>query len=389
MPVQSVTYNRDKLYDELWHEPATEVAKRYGVSSNALAKICDRLNVPRPPRGYWVRLSFGKVDPRPALPPRDNSELDVVRRGRRPNRERIADSLDEGRELMGPPIIVQEDLEHPHPLVMSALLLLSRAKDRNGLVSSRDERCLDLTVSPPELPRAARIMNALILGLEERGLPVEVTEVLPFDDPEREARSNVTRVLVAGEWVRFGIVERLRQREVASTAKAPPGLKGSDREFWAYWNRPRIALLPTSHLVLQIKEPNVGVRLSWRDGCKKLETRLNDFVKSVFAVADAKKQTREADCSWREAFEAERRRRRQAGERRQLEEKRLAGLRDDLARWKEARELVAFLDDVRTGRTGVGDAREPGWLEWVQAYVRSLDPKVELPVAHASSAPIN
>jgi hypothetical protein len=374
MPVQNVTYNREKLYDEVWRDPATAVAKRYNISSNALAKICARLNVPTPPRGYWPRRAFGKIDPQPALPSFGNAELDVLRKGRRPDRERIAESLDEGRALMGPPIVVQDHLERPHPFVLSALLLLSRAKDHNGLVSCRDERCLDIAVSPPVLPRAASIMNALILALEERGLPVEVTDALPVDEADREARSNVTRVLVAGEWVRFGIVERLRQHEVASTAKPPSGLKGSDREFWAYWNRPRMALLPTNRLVLQIKEPNVGVQVSWADGQKKIEARLNDFVKQLFAVADAKKQTREADCSWREAFDAERKRRRQEGERRRVEDQRLAELRDTVARWKEARELRAFLDDVHAGRTDVAGTREPGWLEWVEAYVRSLDP---------------
>src|SRR5262249_47801461 len=65
---QTVTYRREELYSAVWREPATEVAKRYGMSSNALAKICDRLQVPTPTRGYWARRAVGIVDPTPPLP---------------------------------------------------------------------------------------------------------------------------------------------------------------------------------------------------------------------------------------------------------------------------------------------------------------------------------
>ena len=44
---------REALYEEVWSEPMTTVAARYGVSGSLLARVCSRLNVPRPPRGYW------------------------------------------------------------------------------------------------------------------------------------------------------------------------------------------------------------------------------------------------------------------------------------------------------------------------------------------------
>ena len=63
-------YEREKLYEEVWKEPALVVAKRYGVSSVALAKACGRLAVPLPPRGHWAKVRAGrKSAPRPPLPP--------------------------------------------------------------------------------------------------------------------------------------------------------------------------------------------------------------------------------------------------------------------------------------------------------------------------------
>ena len=61
--------NREDLYAEVWREPMTTVAVRYGVSSNYLARVCESLNVPRPARGYWAKLAVNKAPKQPALPP--------------------------------------------------------------------------------------------------------------------------------------------------------------------------------------------------------------------------------------------------------------------------------------------------------------------------------
>ena len=61
-------YDRELLYDEVWKDPVSTVAKKYGVSDTALAKACRRLNVPLPPRGYWARVRSGISVKKPKLP---------------------------------------------------------------------------------------------------------------------------------------------------------------------------------------------------------------------------------------------------------------------------------------------------------------------------------
>ena len=62
-------YNREKLYEEIWSEPIQRVAKKYEISDVGLAKICRKLNIPRPGRGYWAKKAAGKPVPRqPPLP---------------------------------------------------------------------------------------------------------------------------------------------------------------------------------------------------------------------------------------------------------------------------------------------------------------------------------
>jgi len=71
---ESVTIERQKLYDDVWSMPMAKLAATYGVSDVGLRKICIALDVPIPPRGYWlsaehtrqtkkVRLHASSVNP--------------------------------------------------------------------------------------------------------------------------------------------------------------------------------------------------------------------------------------------------------------------------------------------------------------------------------------
>ena len=62
-------YDREKIYEEIWAEPIRHVAKRYGLSDVGLAKVCRKLSIPRPGRGYWAIKAAGKPTPKqPPLP---------------------------------------------------------------------------------------------------------------------------------------------------------------------------------------------------------------------------------------------------------------------------------------------------------------------------------
>ena len=43
--------DRETLYNEVWTEPVSVVAPRYGLSDVGLAKICRSLAIPLPSRG--------------------------------------------------------------------------------------------------------------------------------------------------------------------------------------------------------------------------------------------------------------------------------------------------------------------------------------------------
>ena len=63
--------SREALYEEVWTDAVTVVAPRYGLSDVGLVKICKKLGIPVPPRGYWAKVKAGRPTrkvPLPALP---------------------------------------------------------------------------------------------------------------------------------------------------------------------------------------------------------------------------------------------------------------------------------------------------------------------------------
>ena len=53
-------FTRQELYDFVWEEPRSTLAKRYAISDVALAKACRRAGIPMPDRGYWAKRQAGR-----------------------------------------------------------------------------------------------------------------------------------------------------------------------------------------------------------------------------------------------------------------------------------------------------------------------------------------
>jgi hypothetical protein len=71
-------WDREKLYDLIWTKPMRTVAHEYGLSDVALAKVCKKLQIPRPGVGYWRRKECGFNVERAPLPPAKGTVTAVV-----------------------------------------------------------------------------------------------------------------------------------------------------------------------------------------------------------------------------------------------------------------------------------------------------------------------
>ena len=99
---QTHTLSREQLFNLVWERPLRAVAAEFSMSANGLAKICDRLLVPYPARGYWRQAAAEQRLAKPALPPApEGDETVVVAPGRAASRRtRTRRALDERREQM-------------------------------------------------------------------------------------------------------------------------------------------------------------------------------------------------------------------------------------------------------------------------------------------------
>lgn len=60
--------SREALYEAVWTDAVTVVAPRYGLSDVGLVKICKKLGIPVPPRGYWAKVKAGRPTHKLQLP---------------------------------------------------------------------------------------------------------------------------------------------------------------------------------------------------------------------------------------------------------------------------------------------------------------------------------
>lgn len=169
----SAPVSREALYSEVWAEPMTTVASRYGVSSSFLARVCASLNVPRPARGYWAKLAVGKRVAQPALPrARPEDALEWTRGQPEPlHARRPLPVAPERRARRSRRSTAQPDTLHP---------LIAGAREHfvgvgtadSGHLRPTKRRLVDLYVSEATIDRAIAFASSLFWELDGRGYRV-------------------------------------------------------------------------------------------------------------------------------------------------------------------------------------------------------------------------
>lgn len=66
---------RDELFRKVWDAPLHEVAQTLGMTAGGVAKLCDRLQVPRPNRNYWRLSDTERRKARPQTLPSADSDM--------------------------------------------------------------------------------------------------------------------------------------------------------------------------------------------------------------------------------------------------------------------------------------------------------------------------
>jgi len=291
--------SRERLYQEVWAEPMTTVAQRYNVSSSFLARICTRLNVPRPPRGYWAMFAVGRKMKQPPLPTvKPGDELEWARAGiarRAPMAVPKPPEPTRKRRL-------RRDIPDRHPLLDKAKeLILEGRESRYGFLKPRKHALVDVVSSKDTLDRALDVANALYLSLEKRGHTVELEPLgqhmrrYAVDEREKVNRvdyypdnwspSRSTIVLIGTVAVGLTLfemseyVEMLYQKGKYVRITDLPGKK--PRRYYDSSSWTSMQHVPSGRLCLQAYSPYPRAQWSrqWR------EVKAGDFPRKLSGVA--------------------------------------------------------------------------------------------------------
>ena len=349
-------YERTKLYEEVWAEPVTAVSKRYAISDVALRKICQKLGVPLPPRGYWARIEAGRSPRRPTLP-KHSGPTELVRQRYVSDHpaEPDPEHLVARREFEAGPenrIVVQETLERPLPVVA--------AMTRGSRTVSVSQACL---------PRARRVLDALAHALEVRHMPLRVDRT-----GEKGAYVNIR-----GQDLSIRLVEKTVRTERDLTVKE----RRERKEFGYTYVRDRYTYTRTGGLTLGVACSPGDLRRAISDGKRqRIEEHLNRFV--VGLETEAVERVRKAQRLEEQQREwAERARIRGEQERlRQEELENFRALEEEVRQWRRAEEIRVYVSAIEAkamkGTAGIDSNSELGrWISWARSKADSLDPLVE------------
>lgn len=371
---------REDLYAQIWAEPMTKVAKRYGLSDRGLAKTCARMGIPVPGRGYWARVQSGQIPPQ--------ARLSTIKAGQRSSvvlnkRGHIHEKTKEYQMVEGyiesemepeNQILVPDELFDPLPLIVkTAKSLRGAGADEYGMVRPRAKHCLDIRVGKESIERAARIMDTLIKALDARDIK------LIHEDKKEWG----TRLVVDGEALGFRLEEKARREKYVPT---PAEQKELDKDRWYRYRLPDDKYFPSGNLSLKLETGyGSGLRSTWADGKKqRVEACLNKFIATAYKAAAHQKAARIKRKQQEREWAEQKRRREILREKIKQEQKRLDNLTEQARAWQEAQQLRDYVQAVRSAGyyslgaiTGGRNIVE--WCSWALEQANRMDPTITSP----------
>lgn len=372
---------REELYEAVWSEPIHQLSKALGISDVGLAKVCKKLNVPVPGRGYWAKGRASRKllrDPLPALQHGAPTEHRITQahagEAGKWTRETLQHLAEEGIRV--PSLREAKGEGGSHPLILEYRGILKEAG--LGADSLRaGEACLAVNVSPQLLSRALKIVQYLLEAFEKQGYQVEVRPPIKTNPAYADSgisKVSQTGVTILGTFVAFEVREEVHTFQVA----APPVRRG--KASTDAYVAPTYRRQPTGLLTLRILEPTVyGIRDRWQDMKRlQIEDRLDAFMLSAVAIADYKRQAAiERERQVQKEKEAREKAAIVAAERRRIAQ-RLYDLDSRLQDCQKAEQIRGFLAKVKArkpeGADGQGNTPElADWMTWAESLADVLE----------------
>lgn len=369
MHLRARRITREELYQLVWDKPMIRVAEEFGITGNGLAKVCDRLDVPYPPRGHWAKKEAGKPVVTLKLPPRRDeipSAADIHPTPPKPacspaEEQAAAAVADRIRD-----VVVPESSDNLHPRVQAWIVSHKKRQKEREQENNRSRR-REINWAPPLIPDLTerdlyrfRATSAIFYAVEKAGGTIE-----------KSPASGKVTFLIDGHQVECSIVEKLMQ-----------SLKQwqEQRKWTAFPEYCKSGLDSSGFLRISITTYLKDGRPEWVESQKiKIGQLLPTIVSAIMAAGPTlKEMKREHEEQQKRHREAEERRY-EARRLREIDEKRWNKFREYVANWEERERLMAFLTEVEgrlatEGDVTISDRTLREWIEWAKAKAEALNP---------------
>ncbi|GLV23845.1 hypothetical protein TomTYG45_02870 [Sphingobium sp. TomTYG45] len=362
---------RQQLYLLVWEKPLSHLARTFGLSGHDLAKICDRLDIPRPAPGHWQKLAAGKMIETRALPPAPSGMAETISivsipRGRavEPESEReLAVARDRTKALQ-----IAERLARPHPIIAGWIARREQQiKKGEQIYDRRLKRLVRPSAFTPQERRRHRMLDALLKALEAQKIAVTESERLELF------------AACGRERIEFQLRTKLQQVRRPLTPDEQRWRSSGDKDY-------RLELVETDILIFEVKSWLPGsLQRNWQDGRKgTVETMAGDILATLLAAFPLMVAEREQREQAEERRRIEAQRRYELEQQRKLEENRFRCLLDHAGRWRDAELARGFVAALRAAIPDptviIDDKPASEWLDWAEARANKHDPLTSDPL---------
>lgn len=367
-PLRAWRLTREELYRMVWDRPTIRLAEEFGISGNGLAKVCDRLDVPYPPRGHWAKKEAGKPVVTLKLPPRRDGTPNAADIHPTPPKPAPSPAAEQAAATVADRIrdvAVPERNDDLHPRVQ-AWIAGHKKQQKERELESRNRR-RDIGSASPSIPDLIerdlyrfRATSAIFYAVEKAGGTIG-----------KSSASGKVTFLIDGHQVECSIVEKMVQ-----------SLKQweEQRKWTAFTEYCKSGLDSSGFLRVSITTYLQGRRPEWVESQKiKIGQLMPTIVGAIMAAGPTlEEMKRERDEQQKRYREAEARRC-EARRLREIDEKRWNKFREYAVNWDQRERLLAFLAEVEArlateGDVTVSDRTLRTWVEWAKAKAEALNP---------------
>ena len=367
-------FKRDELYNEVWSMPMSKLAKNYTISDVGLAKICKKMNIPVPPRGYWAKKSAGKKTVIIPLPQETKSTINEYDHYCNESSNVVKETGNtycnelEITRLKG--IKISRTSLKYHPLVEHArkYLLSEKPNPQYPIITPFGE-VISLKVSIKNMDRGLRIMDTIIKNIEELGGRIEL------DKQRYNPLLCNTYAVIHEEKIAFSLREKFELKKHIPTKDE---LKKMNQYSWD--RPPENDHVPSNKFILEIDEYGIGLQQKWQDTpTASLDDKLGDFIIGLLKIAPYIKQRRldEIERERKQQEENDRRRKEQA--RIEEEQRKIKILESHLDMYAKTGQINTYIEVFEKTFNSVSCSPERKevllrWIGWVKEYRDKINP---------------